>query len=118
MEIEISGNGRLVILHGRLDVASVADVRIALHNAVDTGVGDLVIDMSGVDLIDASGLGVLVGAHRRAGRVGRRVVLTEVPDRVLRQLAMTRLNRVLHLGSPAVVRLTAPPALPVLANAG
>jgi anti-anti-sigma factor len=49
-----------------LDVRSVAEVRDALHAAIDAGDGDLVVDVSGVELVDAAGLGVLVGADRRA----------------------------------------------------
>lgn len=97
LTIDLARPGRVVVLTGRLDVTSVADVRMALHDAVDTGTGDLLVDLAGVQFIDASGLGVLVGAHRRAGRLGRRLVLRNVPDRVLRLLAMTRLNRVLHV---------------------
>jgi len=57
----------LLVLRGSLDVATAADVRQALHAALDGGTGDLVVDLAGVVLLDATGLGVLVGAHRRSG---------------------------------------------------
>ena len=101
MQIDVRERGRVVALTGRLDVASVADVRLALHAAVDDGTGDLVLDLSAVDSIDASGIGVLVGAHRRAGRGGRRLVVAASPPPVLSMLRLTRLHRVLAL-SPAV----------------
>jgi anti-sigma B factor antagonist len=50
-----------------------------------------------VDLVDATGLGVLVGAHRRAVMRGRRVVLRNVSARVSRILRATRLNRILSV---------------------
>lgn len=86
---------QVVYLEGRLDVTTAAQVRPILHSAVCEGGGDLVIDLSEVELLDATGLGVLVGAHRRAARVGRRLVLRDVPPRVMRLLAITRLHRVL-----------------------
>ena len=43
-----------------------------------------------------TGLGVLVGAHRRAQRAGRTLVLRDVPDPVGRLLFVTRLDRVLR----------------------
>jgi anti-anti-sigma factor len=97
IRIDVARRGRTIVLVGRLDVSTVADVRLALHEAVDLGSADLLVDLSGVEFVDASGLGVLVGTHRRAGRAGRRLVLRNVPDRVLRLLALTRLNRVLHV---------------------
>lgn len=90
-------SGREVALSGRLDVHSVADVRTVLHAAIDAGDGDLVVDLSGVDLVDATGLGVLVGADRRAKLAGRRVVLRDVRPRLLRILRATRLHRVLTI---------------------
>src|SRR3954453_16027583 len=49
MLIDVTEPGRLVALTGRLDVSSVADVRLALHAAVDDGAGDLFLDASAVD---------------------------------------------------------------------
>ena len=46
--------------------------------------------------VDAPGLGVLVGAHRAAGRVGRVLVLRDVPPALARVLFRSRLDRVLR----------------------
>ena len=112
MLIDVADAGRLVVLTGRLDVVCVADVRIALHGAVDDGTGDLLLDARGIDSIDTSGLGVLVGAHRRAGRAGRRLVVFGAPPQVLRMLQLTRLDRVLQLST---VGPDASPAAPLAA---
>ncbi|MBV9292314.1 MAG: STAS domain-containing protein [Frankiales bacterium] len=87
--------GAALILSGRLGASTVADVRIALGEAIDNGVDDLLVDLRDVELVDATGLGVLVGAHRRADRLGRRLVLQHVPPRIDRLLHATRLHRVL-----------------------
>lgn len=97
MQVWTEHPGQRLDIAGRLDVSTVADVRAALHEAIDTGHGDLLVGIGGLEVLDVTGLGVLVGAHRRAGRVNRRLVLAEVPPRVERLLAVTRLNRVLHL---------------------
>ena len=93
--------GHLVALSGRLDVTVAPDVRLALATAVTAGTGDLVLDLSQVDAVDATGLGVLVGAHRHAGRVGRTLVLLDVPPQIGRLLLVTRLHRVLSTASSA-----------------
>ncbi|MEV0112650.1 STAS domain-containing protein [Streptomyces sp. NPDC050844] len=86
-------------LTGDLDVASAKNVRDALHSALNDGTGDLVLNLSGLTSWDATGLGVIMGAHRRAGRLGRRLVLQDVPRDLERLLVATRLNRVLQMES-------------------
>lgn len=86
-----------VHLAGSLDVRYVAHVREVLDRALADGCGDLVVDMSEVELVDATGLGVLVAAHRKASRRGRRLVLRGVRPALLRLLAVTRLHRILYV---------------------
>jgi anti-anti-sigma factor len=95
--ISVEVPGCLVSLTGRLSALTVADVRATLVEAIGCGAGDLVVDIEHVDLVDASGLGVLVGAHRLALRSERRLVLRSVPQRIERLLAVTHLNRVLAI---------------------
>ena len=93
--------GHELHLTGRLGVAAAADVRMALAEAVESGTGDLVVDVAGLLAVDATGLGVLVGGHRRAGRAGRTLVLRDVPPGVARLLFLTRLDRVLSTSRTA-----------------
>jgi len=88
-------SGAEIALKGHLDVRSVAEVRATLHAAIDAGTGDLVVDVSGVEAVDATGLGMLVAADQRAKRAGRRLVLRDAHPRLLRILRATRLHRVL-----------------------
>jgi anti-anti-sigma factor len=97
LEIQVLRPGAALALSGRLGAATVADVRAALYEAVDSGVEDLLLDLHGVELVDATGLGVIVGAHRRADRLGRRLVLQRLPERIDRLLLATRLHRVLYV---------------------
>lgn len=90
-----TGDSELVVLTGRLDARGAGPARDALHTALTTGSGRLVVDLSGVELLDATGLGVLVGAHRRARLDGRELVLADAPPRVARILSLTRLDRVI-----------------------
>ena len=101
--LEVAQPGQVLVLRGRLDVRVTADVRLALADAVSDGAGELVLDVAAVEAVDATGLGVLVGAHRRAGRVGRVVVLRDVPPALARVLFLTRLDRVLRTTRTAAV---------------
>jgi anti-sigma B factor antagonist len=89
--------GQHVALTGRLDALGAGVAREALHAALAAGDGALVVDLSRVELLDATGLGVLVGTHRRAGLAGRRLVLRDAAPRVARLLRMTRVDRIILL---------------------
>src|SRR3954453_15678896 len=93
----IRGDHAELVVGGRLDVRSAADARTVLHSAVDDGVGDLVLDLSELDSWDATGLGVIMGAHRRAGRSGRPLVVRGGPPPMQRLLGGTRLDRTLAI---------------------
>jgi anti-anti-sigma factor len=95
--MHIKGDHTVLTVGGRLDIRSAADARRALHTAVDTGDGDLVLDLSELDSWDTTGLGVIMGVHRRAGRCDRRLVLRGVPPQMQRLLIATRLHRILAI---------------------
>jgi anti-anti-sigma factor len=88
--------GAVVALAGRFDVSGAAVAREALHAAVDAGEGRLVVDLAAVELLDAIGLGVLVGTHRRARLAGRHLVLLDATPRVARILSLTRVDRIIR----------------------
>lgn len=87
--------GREVRVAGPLDVHSVADVRSVLGRVIADGAGDLVLHLADAEVGDATGLGVIVGAHHRAQRAGRRLVLADASPRLRRLLRATKLSRVI-----------------------
>jgi anti-sigma B factor antagonist len=93
LDVRVIKPGAEVDLVGRLDARTASALREMLHACVDEGEGDLLLHVGSLEIWDSAGLGVLVGAHRRARRAGRRIVLTEVPPRHLRLLKATRLHR-------------------------
>jgi anti-sigma B factor antagonist len=93
-------------LSGRLDGSNVREVRASLEGLISAGDGDVVVDMTCVDVIDAVGLGMLAAAHRRLELAGRQLVLRGCAGHVRRVLAVTRLNRVMHV-EPVLRRITA-----------
>lgn len=87
--------GAEMMIRGPLNVHTVGEVRTALVRSIDGGIGDFLLHLGTADIGDATGLGVLVGAHHRAERAGRRLVLTAVSPRIDRLLRGSRLDRVL-----------------------
>lgn len=92
LDVDVITPGARLRLAGRLDTRSAPAVRAALHGAVDAGSGELVLDLGALEIWDGTGLGVLVGAARRAQRAQRRLVLTAVRPRELRLLRVARVT--------------------------
>lgn len=66
---------------GEVDVAVVREFDAALTSLIDAHPGTPVsVDMKAVGFIDSSGLGVLVGALKRASDTGGSVVLRNLQD--------------------------------------
>ena len=80
---------------GELNVHTISTARDVLSGAIDAGEGELRLQMRGAEVADAAGLGMLVGADRRAARAGRQLVLTEVSPRLDRVIRSTKLSRLL-----------------------
>lgn len=57
-------------------------LRAALLTAVDEGPGTVVVDMAGVEWIDSTGLGTLVGALKRARAKDGTVRVAGAPNRI------------------------------------
>ncbi len=95
LRLEEGPAGAGAALRGRLDDAAAGSVRHRLHRLVDEGDGELVLDVSQLSVVDATGLGLIVGVHHRARLRGRRVVLLDVPHRLESLIRRTRLQRVL-----------------------
>jgi anti-sigma B factor antagonist len=58
----------IVELGGELDVSTVPRLRERLADLIADGHHHLVVDLQGVDFLDSTGLGVLVGGLKRATR--------------------------------------------------
>jgi anti-anti-sigma factor len=102
--IEVTRRGKVLVVSGRLDSRSASALRAALQDAVDEppdeAGADLELDLAALEIWDGAGLGVLVGANRRARRAGRQIVLIAVAPRIARLLRATRLDRALVVRTP------------------
>jgi anti-sigma B factor antagonist len=83
----------VVTVAGEIDIATYGQLRAALITAVDDGPGTVIVDMAGVEWIDSTGLGTLVGTLKRARDKGGTVQVAAVPDRIARHFQVTGLAR-------------------------
>src|SRR6266511_4347265 len=101
LDLHVTASGRYTVVEvgGEIDLASVPELRDCLHQTIDAGSRQLVVDLRQVSFIDSEGLGVLVGARRRLlghGRDGG-IQLVGAGGLVLRVLRVTSLNGVFPL---------------------
>ena len=89
------------ILHvtGEIDMATAPQLRQHAVTLVSDGRDRLVIDMTGVDFCDSTGLGVLVAIVKRVRTVGGDLRVVTCDDRLLALLEITRLDRVFDIHS-------------------
>jgi anti-sigma B factor antagonist len=90
----LEGHLGLVELSGELDISTAPRFKEELEALIAEGFTDVVVDLSAVDFIDSSALGVLVGAVRRLHPHGGRMVVVAHTHAVTRPLTLTGLDRV------------------------
>jgi len=105
MELGIStqqdGGVCTVTLEGEVDVYTAPSLKEELIKLLDSGCTSIIIDMEKVVFIDSSGLGVLVGALRRAREKGGAVRIVCTRDSVLKIFRITGLDKVFPIFADA-----------------
>lgn len=89
-----------VKIGSHLDVRNVGHVRTRLNAVLEAAAGEtaiIVVDLAALEIIDAAGLGMLTATHLRAERAGQHLILRNCRNEIRRVLAVTRLNRILHV---------------------
>ncbi len=94
IKVEHDGEALVLRLRGSLDIATSPSVRAALSEAADEGKHNIIVDLTELQFIDSTGLGALIGGHRRAMEQGGRVSLVAREGAILRLLNITGLIRV------------------------
>lgn len=105
MELEIgrdrSGSMCVVTLQGEVDVYTAPSLKDALVEVIESGCANVVVDLEGVDFIDSSGLGVLVGALRRAKEASGSIRLVCTRESILKVFRITGLDKVFPIFADA-----------------
>lgn len=78
IKIEKLGKHVLVRLSGRLDITQSDEVESTLSKDVQSGEGDMIINLGQVSYISSSGIRIFVGMVRELGRQGRKLKLCNI----------------------------------------
>lgn len=91
----LEGGLTVVMVHGVIKLGeSARQFSTYLQKILDEGGGPILVDMSGIDYVDSTGIGELVGYLQRFADEGRSFALLKPHDRVLNLLKLTRLDEV------------------------
>jgi anti-anti-sigma factor len=91
----IRWDGRKAIVHpaGNVVAPLVPELRSALREALTKGANELIIDLEAVQVIDSSGLGLLVSAHNSIRKPGGRLAVVNASKDILNLLYSMRIHQ-------------------------
>jgi anti-sigma B factor antagonist len=91
---DLENGVRTISVRGELDLSTAPDLEGPLNEALSSGEGSLLIDLSRCEFIDSTGIALIVRAWQRldSGENGRALVICSQNDQVRRVLEITGLE--------------------------
>lgn len=86
-----------VALGGEFDLSVAPRVEDELARAEAAQPAVLILDLRELSFMDSSGLRIVVTAHERAQKQGRRLIVVNGPDPVRRVFEITKVNEAIEL---------------------
>lgn len=93
---EVDG-ATVVAVSGELDVFTAPDLETTLEGLIDSGQAHIVIDLSAVEFLDSTGLGVMVKALKWAREAGGGLRVVATSERIVKVFRITGLDEVMAL---------------------
>jgi anti-sigma B factor antagonist len=94
LDVSKVGSHAVVDVKGEIDVYTAPKLREKLIELVSEGSYDVVVNLEGVDFLDSTGLGVLVGALKRVKAHDGSLSLVCTQDKILKIFKITGLTKV------------------------
>ena len=97
-ETEQIGGALVVKLYGEIDQHCVSEIRddidrqIAIRN-----INSLIVDLGGVEFMDSSGIGVIMGRYKRIYMLGGEVCAVHANERMKKILTMSGVTKITQI---------------------
>ena len=89
--VQATAHSCTIVARGQIDLFSAPRFKTALADAIDDGAVDVVVDLTAVDFVDSTALGVLVAVHKRLGLLGGTLAIISGDETLRRVLELTGL---------------------------
>ncbi|MCX7749423.1 MAG: STAS domain-containing protein [Clostridia bacterium] len=83
-----------VYVSGEVDIYTSQLLKDKLYQIVDADQGDLKIDCRELNYIDSTGLGIFVGALKKAKQNGKQIIISNLKENIKKLFIITGLNNV------------------------
>ena len=102
MELGISvkqtSGSHIITVSGEVDISNADALRASIEQGL-AATDEVRLDFSAVSYIDSTGIGVLVGAARRAAEAGKRFSVVEVQPSVMRIVQLLGVDREMDISA-------------------
>jgi len=92
--IEGTDGSTTIIISGELDALTVPEIRKAFREIEEAASGDVILDLTELELLDASGNGAINALFRRVKERGRKFEVVGVQGQPLQIFQVLRLDQV------------------------
>ena len=93
---EVSPDLAIIRAGSRLNMVSAPELRATVEKAVASGNNRVVVDLSGTEFMDSSGLGALIGALKIARAAGGDLRIAAAGEQVRMVLQLSNMDRILR----------------------
>ena len=88
-------NAAIIVLKGKLMGGPLSsEMEQTLHNLLDKGMKNVVVDLGGVNFINSSGMGILIGGLTSMRKKGGDLKLANISNKIEGLLSITKLNQI------------------------
>jgi len=91
----ITWNDRDAVVYpaGNVVAALVPELRAALRGALNEGVREMTLDFSRVEMVDSTGLGLLISAHNSMSKAGGKLAVIHASKEILELFRSMRIHQ-------------------------
>jgi len=86
-----------VFVSGEVDIYTAQNFKEKVYSIVENAPDDIVIDCDGLNYIDSTGLGIFVGALKRARLAGKSISLENIKDNIKKLFVITGLDKLFNI---------------------